>query len=276
MPLSLKERKSFLVLGLLLALHLVLISVQVPFGAERTLFERAAFTVFSPFQRLFSAAAGGFSDAWRNNIGLRRARAENQRLKKDLFFLSQKNAFLLAELAAARSQDKARAALEGFRRHLITGRVIGVDAANVFSSVTINKGRHDGVVPNLAVCDRNGFLIGRTIEPISRRESRVQLITDDDSGVAVIVEGGGASGILSGDSRTGTCRLKYILATDPRGEKGQVLLTTGHDGIFPPGIRVGVIESVDSGGVLFKTVDVRPFFKMSALDVVAVLGTKTE
>ena len=276
MPLSFKEKKSFTVAGSLLVFHLFLISVQVPLGAERTIFERAAFTVFSPFQRLFSAVAGGLSDAWRNTAGLRRARAENQRLKKDLFFLRQENAFLLAELTAVRSEDRARAALEGFRRHLIMGRVIGVDAANVFSSITINRGRLDGVVPNLAVCDRNGFLVGRTIEPISRRESRVQLITDDDSGVSVIVEGGGASGILSGDSRTGRCRLKYILATDPRGEKGQVLMTTGHDGIFPPGIRVGVIEFVDSGGVLFKNVDVRPFFKLSSLDVVAVLGVESK
>lgn len=272
MPLSFKKNKSVVVLGGLLIFHLVLVTTQVPLGPGRSIFEKAVFAVFSPFQSAFFSISRACGEAWKSTVGLRRARSENKRMERELLLIHHENRFLRQELALARGEEQARAALEEFQKRLIPARVIGVDAGNIFGSITINRGRLDGVVPNLAVCDKKGFLVGRTIEPISLKESRVQLITDEESGVSVIAENGGPAGILSGVAGRGECLLKYILATDPRGEKGQILVTTGHDGIFPPGIKTGVIVSVLSDGALFKNIQVRPFFRLSGLDVVAVIG----
>lgn len=266
-----EKRKSFLILGGLAAFHLLLISVQVPVGSDRKLFEKAVFSVFSPVQK---AAVSGFralQSAWKDYFDLRGVRKENQDLKRELFFLGQENRFLEDRLLLFRSEAEVRANLAAFRDSLITARVIGVDAANYFRSVILDKGTLAGVQTDMAVCDRAGNLVGRTIRPVSLGEAVVQLITDQDSSVSVSVGQAGVVGILSGSRQAGYCTLKYILTTALAGQENDELVTTGFDKIYPPGIRVGRIVSVKPTADVFKSIVVKPYFSYSTLDAVAIL-----
>ncbi len=265
-----EKRKSFLILGGLVLLHLVLISIQVPRGGEKKLFERAVFAVFSPVQKAAASAYRGVRSVWTDYFDLRRVRGENQALKRELFFLEQENKALEDGLARFRAEADIRESLAAFRKSLIPARVVGTDSENYYRAIFIDRGSRAGVRPDMPVCDRYGNLVGRTIAPVSSDESKVQLITDPESGVSVVSATDKIVGILSG-SRETLCTMKYILATVKGGEEGEDLVTTGFDKIYPAGLHVGRIVSIRPTATVFKEIGVRPYFSYSTLDIVAVL-----
>ena len=151
-----EKRRSALVLAGLTAFHVLLISIQVPRGAEKSLFERSVFFLFSPVQRAVSGGVRGVESLWNGYIDLRGVRSENQKLKKDIFFLNQDLRFLEDRLRFFRSEAQLRENLADFRGTIVPARVIGVDSANPNQSIVIDKGRLDGVGKDMAVCDRFG------------------------------------------------------------------------------------------------------------------------
>ncbi|HPW17711.1 MAG TPA: rod shape-determining protein MreC [Candidatus Aminicenantes bacterium] len=268
-----EKRRSALVLAGLALFHVVLISVQVPQGAETSVFERAVFFVTSPVQRLGAAAVSGAVSVWRGYFDLRRVRGENAALKRENFFLRQDLRFLEDRLALFRSEAEIEALLKDFRGTVLPARVIGVDSVNPYQSIVIDKGRLDGVAKDMAVCDMTGALVGRTIEPVSLKEAMVQLVTDKDSSVGVVSAAARLTGSLAGRSGP-RCELRYVLASAGGGEAGEELLTTGTDRIYPAGIRVGRIVGIEPNAAspIFRRIVVEPSFRFNTLDIVAVLA----
>ncbi len=266
------KRQSVLILAALVVFHLVLISIQVPRGPDKSLFEKSVFFVYSPLQRAAVGAVRAVRSVWTAYFDLRGAHKENRELKERLFFLHQENRFLQDRLELFRSEARIRDSLDRFRDDLIPARVIGIDSANPFRSLILDKGSLDGVKTNMAVCDKFGNLVGRTIAPVSLREAMVQLITDKESSVNVMSEKDRLVGSVTGTSGP-ICELRYVLASTTGGEEGEELRTTGHDRIYPAGIRVGAIRSIekDPSLPLFRKILVRPFFQSNTLDAVAVL-----
>ncbi len=268
-----EKRRSALVLAGLTVFHILLISVQVPRGAGKSLFEKGVFFVFSPVQRAASGAVRGIGALWNGYFDLRGVRAENQKLKKENFFLNQDVRFLEDRLQLGRSESELRASLDEFRGSLVAARVIGVDSANPHQTIVIDKGSLDGIDTNMTVCDRTGALVGRTIAPVSFKETMVQLITDKDSSVSVRSVVDGLTGSMTGRS-TALCDLRYVLASASGGQPGEELRTTGFDKIYPAGIRVGTIQSLeenDESSPIFRRITVKPCFRYDTIDVVAVL-----
>jgi len=110
-----EKRRSTLVLAGLVLFHVVLISVQVPRGPGKSLFERAVFFVFSPVQRLATGTVRGVGSVWRGYFDLRDVRRENERLKREAFFLNQDVRFLEDRIRLYRSETELRALLTEFR-----------------------------------------------------------------------------------------------------------------------------------------------------------------
>jgi rod shape-determining protein MreC len=121
----------------------------------------------------------------------------------------------------------------------------------------------------MVVLDGKGRLVGRVVEPVASRESRVQLISDEDSGVGVLTERFRVVGVLQGDAQ-GKCRFKYVVKTNREVIVDEEVLTSGLDGIYPSGLPVGRIVSITESADLFKEIVVEPYFDLSDLDQVAV------
>ncbi len=268
-----EKRRSALILAGLVAFHILLISIQIPRGAEKSLFEKSIFFLFSPVERAVTSAVRGVGSLWTNYIDLRRVRGENQKLKKENFFLNQDVRFLEDQLQFFRSEAQVRERLADFQGKIVPARVIGVDSANPFQTIVLDKGSLDGVGKDMAVCDRVGNLVGRTIEPVSLRETMVQLITDKDSSVSVVSAVGRLTGSLTGRSGA-SCELRYVLASASGGQSGEELLTTGYDKIYPAGLRVGSIRSIekDESSPIFLRIIVEPYFRFNTIDIVAVIA----
>ncbi len=273
MPSFLKEKIRPIVLIVLVFFHLLLISLQVPLGNEQSLFEKAVFGVFSPLQHLTSTVLGGISNFWNRYAHLRSVEAENQVMRKELFFLRQEVNFLKNSLLRFRTEGEIRALLAKLKGSFLVAQVIGIDASNPYKSAVINRGSIDGLKKDMAVIDKHGYLVGRVIDPVSFQEGRVQLITDADGGVSVYCGPDRSVGVLSGDGH-GKCLVRYILASAKDPVVGEELVTTGFDRVFPSGIKVGKVVLSRQNTSLFKTILVEPLFSYGSLSEVAALAAE--
>jgi rod shape-determining protein MreC len=247
-----------------------LISTQVPLGYGANYFEKAVFSIFSPVQHGILSLFRSIGNIWKNYFYLQNVQSQNQKMKQEMFFLRQENNLLRNALENLRSQKEIEESLLRLHENILAAQVIGFDASNFYKSATINKGSLDGLKKDMVVLDQNGNLVGRIIDPVALKESRVQLITDNESGVGVFSQKKEVMGILSGDGK-GYCFLEYIHVTTEDIYEGEDIITSGKDGLFPSGIKVGKIISITTNTSLFKQVKVEPYFDIQHLDHVAII-----
>lgn len=270
MPLFLKERKSLVVLTVLIFFQLILISTQIPLGYGENYFEKAVFSVFSPIQHGILSLFRSMGEYWENYFYLQNVQGQNRKMKDEMFFLRQENNLLRNALENLRSAKEIEESLLRLHENILVAQVIGFDASNFYKSAVINKGSLDGLKKDMIVLDKNGNLVGRIINPIALKESRVQLITDNESGVGVFSQSKEVMGILNGDDK-GYCFLEYIHVTTEGIYEGEDIITSGKDGLFPSGIKVGKIVSITISTSLFKQIKVEPYFDIRDLDQVAII-----
>jgi len=272
MSLFQKEKKGLIILILLIFFQFVLISIQVPFEGENY-FKKIIFSVFTPLEHGFVYVLDQVGNIWKNYFYLRDVLNKNKAMEKEMLFLRQENNILRHALQELKSKEEIEKRISKLKENILVARVIGLDASRFYKSIIINKGHQDGLKKDMVVVDKLGSLVGRVVEPVTFRESRVQLITDTDSGVGVFSQRKRIPGILTGDGQGG-CLLKYIISSERYDViPGEALITSGYDGIFPSGLRVGSIISVMPTTTLFKRIKVHPFFDFSELNQVAVFLT---
>ena len=265
----LKKKKNLVVLFCLIFFQLVLLSLQAPLGSESSFFEKTVFSIFSPLQNGTSSIIRGIGNLWKGYFSLRGVHKENKNIKREIFFLQIENRLIRGLLDRSNKEAELKGILEDIRENIVFSRVIGIDLTNRHKSVVINRGLIHGIEINMIVLDKFGQLVGRVIEHIGLQESMVQLITDSESGVSVHNQKD-ILGVINGND-VGRCILKYIEGTEKGVEVGDILVTSGFDHIYPPGIPVGKIVTVDPSDELFKNILVQPFFKFRSLDELAVI-----
>jgi rod shape-determining protein MreC len=264
-----KENRKFAVFCGLIFLHLILISIQVPKGGQTTYFEKVLFTVFSPIGDAAGGAVGRLRSVWSGYVYLRNVELQNQKMRDELFHLRQENLILRHRVLEFRGERDMRELLNTAVRSILAASVIGIDPSQYHKSVVLNRGSSDGVTKDMVVLDRHGRLIGRVIDFITAGQAKVQLITDEDSGVGVLSARSHVLGVLGGDAR-GSCLFKYVLKTNKEVALDEEVVTSGFDGIYPAGLPVGRIAAISEDASLFKTIVVTPHFEFSDLDRVAV------
>lgn len=265
-----EKKKSLVILIVLIFLQIVLISLQVPQGKEASFFEKTIFSIFSPLQHGMVSGFHKIGDLWEEYFYLKNTKSQNEELKEEIFLLRQENVLIKNALRKLKTEKEIQETLRTIRENIVHVRVIGMDLGNYHKSVTINKGSLDEIRKDMVVLDKYGHLVGRVFSPVSLKEARVQLVTDNDSGISVYTQDKEGWGILVGDAK-GQCNLNFILTTDENLHAGDQIVTTGFDGIFPPGLEVGEIVSIEKTTDLFKSIKVRPYFKFRDLDNLAVI-----
>jgi len=269
MPLVLREKKKLAILFILVFFHLILISLQIPLGEEKNFLEKTVFFIFSPVQHGMTVFFKTIGNVWNNYFYLTEVQKANKQMKEEIFLLRHENNQLRKALEELKNNNSIQEYISAIHDSFLIAQVIGIDSRNVYRSIIINKGSLDGLKKNMIVLDKKGNLIGRIISPISLKEAKAQLITDNDSGVGVITQQSRAIGVLTGDGK-GNCDLNFIYVTEKVNE-GEELLTSGLDHIFSSGIEVGKIISVADDVSLFKKIKVKPNFDFRDLDMIVVI-----
>lgn len=217
---------------------------------------------FAPILDAMSRPVAAFADVAAQIRQMVDLRAENERLQED-------RTRLLQWQSVARRLEAENKTLRGLLNYLpgpdavfISARVIADTGGAFVHSIVLNAGARDGVVKGQAVITGDG-LVGR-ITGLGRRSSRILLITDINSRIPILVEQQRTRGILAGDN-SDQPRLIHL----PPGATvtpGARIVTSGHGGVFPPGLPIGVVTSVSDGGI-----KVEPFISRHRLEYVRVV-----
>ena len=168
---------------------------------------------------------------------------QNQELRRELQQMKAwKEAALQREQENARLLDLNNVRLDP-KFTKITGVVLADSGSPFRQTVLLNVGRRDGIVDGWAAIDGIG-LVGR-IAGVGERTSRVILLTDTSSRIAVSIESNGQRAMIVGDN---TSRPPLEFLEDPETVRpGDRVVTSGDAGVFPSGLLVGQVTQTQSG-----------------------------
>jgi rod shape-determining protein MreC len=244
--------------------QLFLLSAQARTASGGSVLERAWLGLVAPLARLVDAGGdllGGAREAVRSRRELER---ENAAMREELVELRRERlrsaglALEVEELARGANLPPAGAAFE-----LRPARVVHFDRRSHLRTMVIDAGSPGARRDQPVVAD--GGLVGRVVET-SGRWAKVQLLTDRAAAAGVVIEGARRQGILRG-AGPGRLEIDFVpLQTEVA--VGDRVATAGIDGVYPRGLPVGTIESVEPGSELFHHVTVRPAVDFTNLSLV--------
>lgn len=244
-------------------------------------YEEAFWLMLDPPARLFSAMGNGITGAWRHYLDLIGVEEENFSLRQRILEL---------ERALSNSQEvegenvrlhRLLSYRDLFPQRTLVARVIANDPRAEFKSITINRGLADGIESLMPVIGPRG-LVGK-IGKAALHEARVILITDPNSAVDVMVQRSRVRGMAVGaawhtELKAGyyLTRLEYLRGTSDI-KDGDIVVTSGLDALFPPGIPVGTVADLKISNLgVFSEANIVPFEEMAELQEVAVVLSKAE
>ncbi len=150
----------------------------------------------------------------------------------------------------------------------VAATVIGREISPYLQYIVIDKGSNDGIRFGMPVVTQQG-LVGR-IDAVISDAARIQLITDAGSVVNVRLKNANVEGQVRG-SITGEVSLDMV-PIDSKVDIGEVILTSGLGGTYPPNIFVGQVLSLQSRqNALFQTGSVQAIVDFSTLGAVLVI-----
>ena len=231
-------------------------------------------TFATPLQSASSKASGATSGFFQQIWNFRSTAQENEQLKQRL-------AEVETELNSARQAAAETERLKGLLGlneqttiKSIPARVIARDPSIWFNTITINRGSSAGVEMNMPVVTAGG-IVGRVIT-VSPWASQVMLITDEKAGAGAVVGQLGQSGALGSvrgraDLGVALIEMRYVSGLE-KVELGDNVMTTGQDGIYPPGLNVGRVVEVKNGtATQAHQILIQPGAQLDHLEEVAVL-----
>lgn len=230
-------------------------------------------TVTSPVRMLGSAVAAPFGAL--GNIA-QNATASSETLSE----LKKRNEELTAQVAELSEAQETAERLEKlvglkstYSLESTAARIIGSTGDAWTDSVIIDKGSASGFEVGMPVCSSGG-VIGQIIE-VSANTSTVRLITDDQSGVSAMIQGSRAQGVLQGQA-DGTLRLEYVVS-DAEVATGDIVITSGIGGMFPKGLPLGTVASIDRAPhAVYYTIVVRAASSAESNEEVLVITSVSE
>lgn len=271
-----KRRAKFVSFIIPFVVFLIFFSISTSGARRAPWYEEALWNVISPPLKLFSAIGGGVGGVWDHYFMLVGASEENDKLKTKVAELegqliqteeiSQENTRLRELLSYVQTYD----------RKAVAASVVANDPRAEFKSIIIDKGSNDGIKPLMPVVGPKG-VVGR-IGEVYGGSSRVLLITDPNSAIDVLVQRSRARGLLVGFAKRTKLRPSHYLTRIEYLRRisdikdGDTIITSGFDGVFPPGLPVGTAEELEKSRYgVFLDASVVPFENMAELQNVVVL-----
>src|SRR5882762_9859418 len=221
----------------------------------------------TPLEKVLVWVQTSTGNIWHNYFYLRGVRAENRNLKQQIERMSLEQVRMSQDADQARRLQALLAFKEQFISRTMAAQVIGSSGSELSRAVYIDKGESDGIKPDMAVITADG-IVGKVLRAYGST-SLVLLINDQTSGVGAILDKTRLQGILRG-TPGGEVVLEKVMS-DEAVPAGEMLLTSGGDGIFPKGLLVGRVTKVAPGNELFLNIRVRPAADLSKLEEVLVV-----
>lgn len=263
-----KRYRLTVLLAVFLLATLAVFSINAGNPTGDTFLGRVALEVAGPVQSAITWVGDHVEYVFNSYFNLVKAAEENRQLKTELGRLRQQQAGM-EDLRLANIRLRAQLGLA--RRGQwpsVAAEVVAADYSGAFRTVIINKGSGDGISLHMPVAHVQG-LVGRVVL-VSPHYSKVLLIIDPNAGVDVLVQRTRTKGIIEGAGEKGLV-LNYVESKNDV-EVGDSLVTSGVAGVFPKGLLVGTVTSVQSAGRgVFKKVNAAPAVDFDRLEEVQVI-----
>jgi rod shape-determining protein MreC len=268
----LRHLRGALVIGLFLGIFLYILSLNFQPPDRMDFLQRVIVESISPIVDSLRNITTSVDGVFARYVWLVKVHEENE-------ILTAKVAKLEQEVTNYREAYMENLRLRRFldfqnsiQTETFAAQVVLHDLTGWFQTLIIDKGFNDGIAPDMAVVNDEG-VVGRIMD-VSDRYSRILLITDPESSVDAVIQRNRVRGILSGKDAS-NCILKYV-----RGnldvQTGDLVITSGKDGIFPKGLRLGTVQGIFKDPVdLFQRVEIKPLVHLNALEEVLILKRET-
>ncbi len=251
----------------LLILQLALLSLQIEGPSGTLLFKTWTLAAQAPVIAVASGITGGFNHVWRGYIWMVGARAENEQLKQAVRQLS-----LVHSAYEQMKQENIRlrrlvSLNDTVAFQTVGARVVARTPGFLSNVIYINRGSADGVRVDAPVFSGDG-IVGRAVI-VASHQSQVQLITNPDASVGVMLERTRTPGVLRGSGDL-LLDLNYVSNTEQIAV-GDMVLSSGLDGIFPKGLVIGKVVDSRKGKGVFRAIKVEPIMDLVRIEEVSVL-----
>lgn len=261
---------------------LALLMLSSGFGRTRTWnpVEQLIIEAAAPIQKAVHETVRAVKDLWFGYFYLVRVREDNRRLKKRIQGLRMevsRNRELLTAHERLTGLLKFKQEIE---RRVLAAQVIGLDPTGWFKSVIIDKGKEAGLRVDFPVVNASG-VVGRIVS-VSAGYAKVLLAIDQNSAIDCLFQRSRDRGMVKGASAD-RCRIDYVVKSADV-QVGDAVVTSGLGGVFPKGLPLGRVESVeDVSNALFKEIEMKPAVDFSKLEEVLIIiaegassGAKTQ
>lgn len=193
---------------------------------------------------------------------------ENRRLRMQNAMLQIRN----SQLAEAYYENIRLRQMVGFARAtdlpLQSARVVGVGQRAITESIILDIGTHQGVREHMPVVSADG-LVGKVLS-VSSNHCVVQLLIDRNFRVSAMVQRTRVQGMFQWSGYDSGTLDSVFLSADV--QEGDVVVTSGLNSLFPAGLKIGVISTIDAAHAgLFQKIYVKPRINFYKLEEVFVI-----
>jgi len=227
-----------------------------------------------PFQKAYDGAQSGVSRLWAGFTELTEVRDELKKTRSNL----QKYESMAGEMSELKRENDRLRELLGMKERVeyasIPATIISKDPDNWFRTIIINKGSGDGIKVNMPVIAYQGgqkAVVGTVIE-VRGSISRIAPIISPTVRIGVKLQESRFPGLLCGYSgNSNLCKMDYI-SRAAYIRFGDMVITSGQGGVFPPGLLVGtVIKSYSLESSAYQRAIIKPVIDYNLVEDVFVI-----
>jgi rod shape-determining protein MreC len=260
-----ERHTAWLLFAVLVAL-LIMLSLQAPSpGAGGNFFENVVLRVVAPVTHSVAAVSSGARGAQESLKSRETLARENRTLTRDVQRLELE---VLRLSRLEQEMERLGAALDYSRAtegRLRVADVVYADHASWLRTLILYTGENDAELNQPVISDAG--LVGRVVEVVPGY-AKVQLVTDRAAAVCAMIRRTRRQGVV----RSGREGLELdFLPRQADVQVGDRIVTSGIDGIYPRGLPLGSVVSVDDGDELFLEIGLEPAVDFGSLDQVYLL-----
>lgn len=269
-----RRYKDVLVVGVLLIAPLVSYLSSGHRGREPNAVDRLVLQLSTPVQWLLTWTLTSLFSVGESYVGLRGAHEEAGACRAAL---GEANAELNVLREAQAENLRLKEVLDYVKttpHEEIVARVIGLNPSPQYLSMRINRGENDGVHVGMPVVTVDGA-VGQVVRAVGSAAD-VLLITDPSSRIGGLVQRTRVRATVTGTG-DGRQLLVDLVRREDDMRDGDAVVSAGTDGIYPPGIPLGILRSPERPGAnMFRRAMLDPAVDLSRVEEVLVIPTSAE
>lgn len=261
---SISKTKSFL-LALVIIIGLIFLNFPSVSGKLKPFF----YSISSPVQKNLDRFIKQTKHSVEFLNSLRQVSKQNIELEEKIKELAAQNT-QLKELEKENEFLRSYLELPFRQRYLVDlADIVGQDFQGLEKYILANKGSSAGIEKNMPVVVFDNILIGKVIE-VFNDFSKILLITSSNTKVPALIQESRAEGLIQGLKEN--LLLMDLVSKDTEVEKNQTIITSGVGEIFPKGLLIGRISTVESSeNEIFQRIEVVPAAEIDKLEKVFII-----